>query len=317
MNRLYILFMVILLGLGLEAAGAGAVSVLDLNPGVRAIGMGGAGLARVDGAETLYNNPAGLTELSGIGLGSFYSTQVGLLSYGAVDLTFPNWGLAVLSLNAGDIQGYDSSGDQTSVLSYQNTALVFGFGLSPKNIPFLPSLPLDFSVGGRLKYLSVTNGDAKGSGFSVDLGYLMTFPDRRLGPISISDTAVGASMTNLFGSLNYENHSDPFRMSIRVGAATKIAEVATVALDIDLGGSIHLGMEYRPINTFALRAGFFNRPGGMAFTLGLGVDVQGFILDYAYVTGGGLTGSHLVSLSIDFSGIDISAFSRIFRRLLP
>jgi len=316
-NRLYILFMVILLGLGLEAAGAGAVSVLDLNPGVRAIGMGGAGLARVDGAETLYNNPAGLAELSGIGFGSFYSTQMGLLSYGAVDLTFPSWGLAVLSLNAGDIQGYDSSGNQTSVLSYQDTALVFGFGLSPKNIPFIPSLPLDFSIGGRLKYLSVTSGGAKGSGFSVDLGYRMTFPDRRLGPISITNTAVGVSITNLFGSLNYENHSDPFRMDIRVGAATEIAAVATVAVDVDLGGAIHFGMEYRPVNTFALRAGFFNRAGGMAITLGLGVDVQGFILDYAYVTGGDLSGSHLVSLSIDFSGIDISSFSRVFRRLLP
>ncbi len=316
MNRLYILFMMILLGLGLEAAGAGAVSVLDLDPGVRAIGMGGAGLARVDGAETLYNNPAGLTELAGIGLGSFYATQMGLVSYGAVDITFPSWGLAFISLNAGDIQGYDASGSQTSVLSYQDTAVLFGFGVSPKILPFIPQLPIDFSLGGRLKYLSVSNGDAKGSGFSFDLAFLTRLPDRRLGPVSLSDTAFGVSMTNMFGSLNYDGHSDSFRMAIRVGGATKIANLVTTALDLDLSGSIHLGFEYTPVPTFALRAGVFNRPGGMAITLGLGVDVQGFIIDYAYVTGD-LGGTHRVSLSIDFSGIDLSAFSRIFRRILP
>jgi len=315
-NRLYILFVVILLGLGLEAAGASAVSVLDFAPGVRAIGMGGVMIARIDGAETLYNNPAGLTELNGIGLGSSYSIQPGILSYGAVDLTFPNWGLAFLSLSSGDIQGYDSSGSQTEVLSYQDTALVFGFGISPKTIPFIPHLPLDFSLGGRLKYLSVTNGAAKGSGFSLDLSYLMTFPDRRLGPVSLTDTTVGVGMTNLFGSLNYENHSDPFGMTIVTGAATKIADLVTTAIDVDLAGAIHLGVEYTPVSTFAIRAGVFNRPGGMAVTLGLGVDVQGFILDYAYVSGP-LGGCHRVSLSIDFSGIDISAFSRTFRRILP
>lgn len=317
MNRLYILFMMILLGLGLEAVGAGAVSVLDLDPGVRAIGMGGAGLARVDGAETLYNNPAGLTELSGIGLGSFYATQMGLMSYGAVDITFPSWGLAFISLSAGDIQGYDSSGGQTSVLSYKDTAMLFGFGISPKILPFIPQLPIDFSLGGRLKYLSVRSGEVNGSGFSFDISYLMTFPDRRLGPLSITDTAVGVEMTNLFGSLNYADHSDRFGMTIVVGTATRIAGVVTAAIDVDLSGSIHLGVEYTPVPTFALRAGVFNRAGGMAVTLGLGVDVQGFILDYAYVTGGDLGGSHRVALSVDFSGIDLSAFSRAFRRILP
>ena len=309
----------VLIGLlGVASLGANSVSVLDIAPGVRAIGMGGAGVARVDGAETLYNNPAGLAALPGIGIGSFYTTQPGLLIYGAVDLTLPNWGLGVFTLNSGDIQGYDDSGNPTSTpLSYANTAVMLGFGMSSKGIPFLSRLPLDFSLGGRFKYLAVTDGDATGSGFAVDLAYRMSLPNLRIGPIPLRETALGVSMTNLFGSVNYPEHSDPFGMGIRIGGATSVSNLATLALDLDLSGTVHFGVEYRPVRSFAVRGGVFNRKGGVALTLGLGIEVQGFILDYAYVTGSNLPGSHRVSLSIDFSGIDLSAFGRTFRRILP
>ena len=51
-------------------------------------------------------------------------------------------------------------------------------------------------------------------------------------------------------------------------------------------------------------------------TAGVGVAVQGFMLDYAYVSHT-LGGTHRVSLTIDFSSLDISALSRSLRRLLP
>ncbi len=315
-----IIFSVLVIGLvsgALAGAPAPALSVLDIVPGVRTIGMGGAGVASVSGAETLYNNPAGLTSLTGIAMNSFYTMQPGLLGYGALDLTLPNWGLGVFTLSSGDIQGYNSSGSPTKTLSYGNTAVVLGFGLSPQSIPFIPRLPFAFSVGGRLKYLTVTDGTASGSGFAVDLAYRMPLPDVGFGPLVMTDSAFGISVSNLFGTVHYANHSDSLGVDVRIGGITTVVHIVTVALDAASAGVVHFGMEYKPVPMFAVRVGAYNRPGGIALTLGLGLDVQGFTLDYAYVTGTNLPGTHRVALSVNFSGVNFGGLMGVFRRILP
>lgn len=314
-KRIIILSALIIGTASVGLLGANAVSVLNIATGVRTIGMGGAGIACVNGAETLYNNPAGLTALTGFGMNSFYTMQPGRLGYGTLALTMPNWGLGIFTLSAGDIQGYDASG-KTKTLSYGNTAIVLGFGLSPRSIPFIPRLPFDFSIGGRLKYLTVTNGAQNGSGFALDLAYRMPLSDMHLGPIAMTDNALGISMTNLLGTVNYPHHSDSLGLGIRAGGVTTVARLVTVAADFESSGELHLGLEYRPVPAFAVRAGAYNHSGGIALTLGLGLDVQGFTLDYAYVSGN-LGGTHRVALSIDFSGVNFGELIGTFHRILP
>ncbi len=316
-KRIIILSALIIGTASLSLLGANAFTVLNLATGVRTIGMGGAGVASVNGAETLYNNPAGLTSLTGIAMNSFYTMQPGLLGYGALALTLPNWGLGIFTLGSGGIQEYDASGNPTKTLSYGNTAVMLGFGLSPRNIPFIPHLPFDFSLGGRLKYLTVTNGTQNGSGFALDLAYRMEFSDMHLGPIAMTQNAVGISMTNLIGTVNYPKHSDSLGLGIQVGGVTTVAHLVTVAADLDSSGSIHFGLEYRPVPAFAVRGGAYNRPGGIILTIGLGLDVQGFTFDYAYITGNNISGTHRLALSVNFSNVNFGGLMRVFRRLLP
>jgi hypothetical protein len=130
-KRLYLLVLVALLGAGLWALpGLGsetAISVLDIDPGVQIMGVGGAGVALAEGAETLYYNPAGLSNLEGISFSSFYSSHMGVASYSAFSLTFRNWGVGFLMFDSGNVTGYDDSGNPTDTLSYGSNAFLFGF----------------------------------------------------------------------------------------------------------------------------------------------------------------------------------------------
>ena len=320
MKRINVLMMAALLLAGLGSTigmAETAVSVLDIDPGVQVIGVGGAGTALAQGAETLYYNSAGLSALPGISFSSFYASYLGSASYSSLALTFHNWGIGMLMFNASNIAGYDENGEPGNALSYGNTALLLGFGINPKDLPFLPALPLDFSLGARIKYLSVTNGTVNGSGFAFDLAYRMTFFDMRIGPIGLSNMALGVTANNLFGGVNYDAHGESMGMSLRIGGAVKVADVVLLTSDLDLAGKFHFGVAYSPIQTLVLRAGMMTQPGGMSITLGMGLNIQGFILDYAYITHPTLPGTHRVSLAIDFSGLDLSGFGRSLRSFLP
>jgi len=308
---------VALLGIGLGLSGTAQVnvSVLDIEPGVSQLGAGGAGLAVANGAETLYYNPAGLAALPGISFSSFYASHFGLANYSAFALTFRNWGLATLLLDVGGIAGYDEDGNPTDTLAYKNTALLFGFGFDPRRLPFFPRLAFDLAIGGTIKYLSARVGEDTGSGFSFDLGARTTLPDMRLGPIGFTDVAFGVTLLNLFGAISYDTARESFGMDVRVGGAATIARVVLAAVDLHLAGAFHAGLAYRPVPALALRLGVVSES-EWSLTAGAGINIEGFVIDYAFVSHS-LGGTHRVALTVDFSGLDISAITRSLRRILP
>jgi len=314
-TRIYLLLALLGLGMGLSGVGQTATTVFDIEPGVSMLGAGGAGLSIADGAETLYYNPAGLSELPGISFSSFYASYLGVANYSALALTFRNWGLATMLLNSGGIQGYDAAGGQTEALSYGNTAVVFGVGLRPSDLSFLPEMGFDFSVGARIKYVSIAIGDEEGGGFAFDLGFRTNLPNMTFGGLSVSDIAIGVTAINLFGSVDYDAVTEDFQMDMQVGASATLLDALRVAFDLHLGGSAHVGLAYSPIPTLAIRLGVISA-GGFSLTAGVGVDVEGFLIDYAFVSSP-IGGTHRVSLTLDFSSLDISALSRSLRRLLP
>jgi len=316
-KRTKIILMVALLGLGLgHVVGAQtAQTVFEIEPGVAMLGAGGAGLSVVHGAETLYYNPANLSELPGISFSSFYSSHLGLADYSALALTFRNFGIAALLLGSTGIQGYDDNGTATDTLAYRNTGIVFGAGVDPSTLPFVPDVGIDMSLGARFKFLTARVGEENGTGFSFDVGFRSELPGMRFGPLAISELAIGVTAVNLFGNVAYDTTNDSFQMDIKLGASAKLANVLRVAMDVHLIGSLNIGVIYEPVPTLAVRLGMISR-GGTRITAGLGLNVQGFLIDYAYVTHA-LGGTHRISLTLDFSSLDITALSRSMRRLLP
>jgi hypothetical protein len=303
------------LGIGMPAAAQQASTVFDIEPGVSMLGAGAAGISVANGAETLYYNPATLAALPGISFSSFYASYLGLANYSALSLTFRNWGLAALLLDSGGIDGYNVNGNATGTIAYKNTGILLGVGIDPSILPFIPDMAFDFSVGARIKYVSVNIAEETGTGFSFDLGFRTTIPDMRLGPVSVTDMAFGATAVNLFGGISYDVERDNFLMDLKLGASARLAEVFFLALDLHLGGSAQLGFVYSPVPTLDLRLGVISK-GTVSLTAGVGVNVEGFLIDYAFVSHK-LGGTHRVSLTLDFSSLDIAALSRSLRRILP
>jgi len=317
MKRTYTFLGVALLvaGLGLGASAENAVSVLDIAPGVGQLGAGGAGIAVVRGAETLYYNPAGLAGLPGISFSSFYASQIGGANYSAFSLALRGFAVAAELYSTGGISGYNDQGNPTSELGYSSSAYMFGFGVDPSMFSFLPKLPLSFSIGGMLKGVSTKIADVKGSGFAFDLAFRTAFPSMSLGPVAVTDAAFGVTLSNLFGGLSYDGTQDSLPMDIGLGLSARLLGVVLVAADVHLAGSLGVGVTYEPVPALALRLGILSK-GEVSITAGVGLNVQGFLIDYAFVSHS-VGATHRIGLTLDFSALDIGALGNSLRRILP
>jgi len=317
MKRTYTFLGVALLvaGLGLGASAENAVSVLDIAPGVGQLGAGGAGIAVVRGAETLYYNPAGLAGLPGISFSSFYASQMGVASYSAFSLALRGFAVAAELYSSGGISGYDTAGNPTSELGYSSSAYMFGFGVDPSMFSFLPKLPVSFSVGGVLKGISTKIADTTGGGVAFDLAFRTTFPPMSLGPVAVTDAAFGITLANLFGGLSYDATQDSLPMDIGLGLSARLFSVVLVAADVHLAGSLGIGVTYEPVPTLALRLGILSK-GETSITAGVGLNVAGFLIDYAFVSHS-VGATHRIGLTLDFSALDIGALGGTLRRILP
>jgi len=317
MKRTYTFLGVALLvaGLGLGASAENAVSVLDIAPGVGQLGAGGAGIAVVRGAETLYYNPAGLAGLPGISFSSFYASQMGVASYSAFSLALRGFAVAAELYSTGSIPGYDALGNPTTELGYSSSAYMFGFGVDPSMFSFLPKLPLSFSIGGMLKVVSTKIAAVAGSGFAFDLAFRMDIPPMSLGPVAVTGAAFGVTLANLFGGISYDATQDSLPMDIGLGLSARLLGVVLVAADVHLAGSLGIGVTYEPVPTLALRLGILSK-GETSITAGVGLNVAGFLIDYAFVSHT-VGGTHRVGLTLDFSALDIGALGGMLRRILP
>ena len=307
--------LLMLVAASLTALPQTAVTVFEITPGVTLLGAGGAGLARSDTPEALYYNAAGLAGSGGISFSSFYSSHLGLANYSAFALTFRSAGVAILLLGSGDIDGYDNSGASTGTLSYRNTGFVFGFGASPDTMSFLPQLPIDYAIGARLKAVTARLGEGNGSGFAFDLGAQIGLADMSFAGLTIGDIGFGLVLGNLFGTMNYDATQEAFLMEFRMGATALFMDAVRATLDMNLSGSINVGLSYEPVPTLELRLGVISQ-GPTSITAGIGVNVEGVLIDYAYASHP-LGGSHRVSLTLDFSALDVASLTNSLRRILP
>ncbi len=317
MRRAFITGIVLLVaGWAVSTSGQNALGILDIPHGVGQLGSGGAGLSVISGAETLYYNPSGLSGLSGISFSSLFASHLGQASYSSFALAMQSVGVGVEILSSGSIQGYDEGGAPTETLSFGNTLISFGFGADSSQLAFLSALPLRLAIGAQVKLVSARLGEERGSGFSFDLGTRFSFPDVALGPFAMTDPAVGVTASNLFGSLTYDGgEAEPFTMDIGVGVSAGVFGVAGLALDVHTTGALSFGVTYSPISTLALRMGLLSK-GAFSITAGVGLNVQGFLIDYAFVSSQ-VGGSHRIGLTLDFSALDISALGSSLRRILP
>lgn len=285
--------------------------------GARPLGMGKAGVAFSDDANTIFLNPAGLGSINKLLMTSMFTNLMGDVDYIIAGGTLPiaegsTIGLGVISSNVSGIPLYDEFEAPQGEGTFGSHMGLLSFGLDLGKAEFSDTLK-DVSVGITGKYFMQTGSgcpDAKladGSGMSLDLGILYSPGDR---------LSVGVSAQNLLGSkMAYKAGPEiDIPTLIKVGGKMNVfgkdrPQRLILAADMDIYDSyslLHAGIEYSPLKALAIRAGIdqdsYNDETISNMTLGVGLKYGDFQFDYAYHPFGDIEENTTHFFSISFAG---------------
>ena len=256
--------------------------------GVRAIAMGSAYTSIADDASAAFWNPAGLPS---IGHQEIVGTHADLFGTGIQD-DLIGFALSLSQRSAAAVHWYHS-GFEDPELNYGESEIELSYGRLFTNL---------LSVGATVKYLDRgTELDGvsvrRGHGFGLDLGLLST-PIRRL--------RIGVIGQDLFDTnVSYstgEGTGVAYPMNFR--GAISYSPIGSGILAFDVDDRWHVGAEYRPIPSLALRAGLqddWSGPDAATWSAGAGVKVGLFRFDYALVDHPTLGSTSNFGLAMEFN----------------
>lgn len=287
--------------------------LLDIEVGVRALGMGGAFVGVADDESTAFANPAGLASLRAMAFDFNVENRFGRASYGGVSFSGRNLAAGVLFLRVSDIVRRNDIGDNTGKFDYTSLSGYASVGatLRDLSLTFLRTPPLDnISVGARMQIYRV-NTLARGNGVGLTISPAFLF-DVPLGPSDgpLQFLRVGAIVENLLpiGITYGSGHNEPWRIGVRLGASVGLLDSLILAAEIETTGIFHLGAEYRfnnlntpEISDLAIRAGTILLRGGPMLTLGVGTKLNVYEVNYAFTGHPQLPGSHRLSFTARFA----------------
>ena len=264
------------------APGECSLDFLNIPIGAYGASLGNGGFARIEGPQALFYNPS----LIGSNTAGFASYQRLLLDTRseAVAIGLPVGGNLVFGAGAhffqpGNIDGYDANDVSIGKIKSGD----FLIRMSIARVGEL-SYGISFSFYGQRLDDQVGRGIGIGFGLSRDFAY---------GRLSLTADNFGPDFKIGTGSA-------PLPQRYSVSAWIPLTKYwVNVTFDLSykpyLGFKPSGGIEYSPLNGFALRAGT-NGDTPVAFGLGLNRDKIG--LDYTYFPSGIFGGRHIVSFSV-------------------
>jgi hypothetical protein len=288
-----LLFAALVLGLAAGPASA-AFDNVDTSPRARA--MGDSGVATATDAFAPYFNPAGMAGLQGNTLGNSYVQPYSLdfmdqVYFGGVFSLNEKFGSLGFGLRrwATTYEDVDLHKETTYTLAHgirlyedTHTTIDVGSAVNLYRLEFGENISGDFLAD-----------DAGTVGF--DASMLVTLHRRtRLGVMvkNINNPQIGIDNEELTQRLHvglaYEPYAD----------VTTVFEIES-ALGLD--PQYHGGVEFRILETLALRTGIITNPGKL--TAGFGYEFEGATVNYGFSTGGGiLQPSHQFGLTFAWGG---------------
>lgn len=302
---------------------AGQISdISSIAVGARALGLGRAYAGIYSDVDSLFINPSGIAGIKAFKLNSMRASLLSDINFTSINFANPydfgNLGVGIIysqipqipltrwiatgnGLNRPETYGYTDYSSGVGILSYA----------APLKTFFKNDFAKDISIGANVKYFmqgfSSDSGSlegASGSGTDMDLGVHW---------VAKKWIDFGASISNILPSSlggkfvwKKNNVEEGIPASLKAGAKVKllgddalrgfVSHEAIFLFDFEksLSGSkpmlFHTGIEWKPINIFALRLGLDQQEGASANktevesnpTYGIGLKLAPFTFDYSY-----------------------------------
>jgi len=302
-------------------AGSYAGDFMAIGAGVRALGMGGAYASIADDGSAIYWNVGGLSKMKESEISLMHALLYkNLATYDYFSFCQPspndvtigfNW--TRLSIN--DIPYFDekylvgTNIDQRILFpglhlpgvpddKFNSTDDLLQFGFSnhvhyDANMGWIFfKIPMDFYIGGKIKYIKRTIYKNLGTGTGFDVGFISTTP---LAPIFdldwLGDFNFGINMQDVGGTTitwdTETDHQDKILFNAKVGYSLtqpipkyKANLLFSIDQDYVYNKIRHYGFEYQYNKKLFARLGYYDKN----WTIGVSVKVRSFFIDYAFVS---------------------------------
>ncbi len=279
-----------------EGAGSAGAQFLMIQPDARAKGMGDISVSLTADGNALYWNPAGLADITAMGVSATHMMYVEDLNYDFISAYHPIGKYGVLAI--GGLALYSGKIDRTTEDesgNYLGTNGTFDTMESAIAVAWGKQLSSSLSLGVGIKAISQEIADAKASGFAGDLGLKYRLLRR---------FNTGLSVQNVGSDIN----GDPMPTNIKAGCDTKMLNNSMqIGVEgnygIDKETSLGVGMEYTVMSLVSLRCGYNNRADFSSMSgihVGVGFGIKAVSVDYALVPCGDIGTSHVVSIGMKF-----------------
>ncbi|MCM2271553.1 MAG: PorV/PorQ family protein [candidate division Zixibacteria bacterium] len=280
-------------------AGTSAFPFLKINPGARAVAMGGAFTGLADDEMAVYYNPAGLVQLEGKRFMVEYHSYIADINNGMIGVVLPmsldrTIAFHINYLNYGDFIETDEAGNVLG--EFSGSDMTFGVSYSMRIKPTI-------LIGATGKFIYENLQDYSATGGAIDLGAKWV-SDRNRYHAGIAIQNLGAQ----FSSLGEEKDNLP--LTIRAGGAIRprgldLIASLDVALPTDNDPFVAVGLEYFKLDPVYLRLGWnsfgtnYRSEGSddkwAGLSVGFGFDLWHTQLSYAFSPAADLGDMHRIT----------------------
>ncbi|HKJ66564.1 MAG TPA: PorV/PorQ family protein [bacterium] len=305
----------------LKKLGQTGLKFLDVGMGARPAAMGEAYALLGDDANAMFYNPAGIVKMrSTVDLTVTHTAWIADITYNAAALVlnmeeWGNFGLSAISPDYGTIVGTQIADNNQGYVETGNIdAGAFALGLA-----YARQLTNKFTIGAHFKYASQNLGAVQleeggerventVSGLAYDLGTM--FYPRFSGWESFG---FGMSIKNFSSQFKYAETPFQLPLTFSLGFAGNLLELIGVAPEVqalnfevdalhprDYTERLHVGAEYSWKNMVSLRSGYKFNYDEEGLSFGIGLNVYGIGVDYAYSDFGTFNFVNRISVSMAY-----------------
>jgi len=275
--------------------GTSGAQFLKIGIGARAVGMGEAYAGMEGDINSIYWNPAGLSNINALQTSFSHTKWFQNINYENLMVGYPfGFGVMALGINylsTDAIDKYrikDDSYEKAGSYKASDTELTVAFAKEVKNIP----------VGANLKFISSSIDDESASAFALDFG----------GIYRLNRLNLGLAIQNLGMGMKFRNESDPLPLNIKFGGVYKLSRRFITALDFNfpndsdfrINAGVEYGRKYGKAMDIMARLGYktnsdFNAIDGLS--IGFGMKYRTFELNYVWAPYGDLGATHRISFT--------------------